>query len=144
MAAGAGQNLSSQVSFRGFRVSVALSEKAAQLLKRKRETVIIDGSFTGAPKQGALKQYVPETGEVSLGDDVRAEVEPGSGASFDEVKLKRDALEQTDGQGPDLLINVFSGRRSSDDNLLDCEIYEGPLKGVQDKNIPIHCRLIGE
>jgi len=47
-------------------------------------------------------------------------------------------------QGPQLLINLYSGRKSSPDNLLDCGIYEGPLKAVEGKNIPIACKLIGE
>jgi hypothetical protein len=42
------------------------------------------------------------------------------------------------------LINVYSGRKSSPDNLLDCGIYEGPLKAVQSQSIPISCKIIGE
>jgi hypothetical protein len=49
-----------------------------------------------------------------------------------------------DSQGLQLLINVYSGRKSSPNNLLDCGIYEGALKAIQGQSIPISCKLIGE
>jgi hypothetical protein len=53
-------------------------------------------------------------------------------------------MKWVDNQGPQLLINVYSGRKSSPNNLLDCGIYEGALKAVQGQSIPISCKLIGE
>jgi hypothetical protein len=53
-------------------------------------------------------------------------------------------LKWFDTQGVQLLINVYSGRKSSPNNLLDCGIYEGPMQAVQGKSIPISCKLIGE
>ncbi len=47
-------------------------------------------------------------------------------------------------QGPQLLINVYSGRKSSPNNLLDCGIYEGSFQAIQGQSIPIACKLIGE
>ncbi len=127
----------------GFRVNLALSDAAKRRLLENKESIIVAGYFTGSPKHDALKKYVDEMGEVGLGN-VQAEVAPGENASFKEINLKSDALEQIDEQGPLLLINVYSGRKSSKNNLLDCGIYQGPLKSVQGKNIPIACKLIGE
>jgi hypothetical protein len=72
------------------------------------------------------------------------EITPGAIAKFGPVKLKQDALNQIDKSGPKLLINVYSGRRSSKDNLLFCGIYEDVFEPVQGKTIPIACRLIEE
>jgi hypothetical protein len=127
----------------GFTVNVSLSEKARRKLIESKETVIVAGFFTGNPKPGALKQYVSEMDQVDLGE-IKAEVAPGEKATFQAIDLKKDAFEQTDKQDPQLLINVFSGRKSSQNNLLDCGIYEGPLKPVQGGSIPISCKLIGE
>ncbi len=69
---------------------------------------------------------------------------PDKYAAFGDFKLKKDALQQVDSHGPQLLINVFSGRKSSQDNLLDCGIYEGPLKSAPEANIKVTCKLIGE
>jgi hypothetical protein len=126
----------------GFRVNLAFSERAKKTLSESRETVVVWGYVTGFPKPGAPKPY-SDMGEIELGQ-VRTEVPPGGDVSFNEIQLRRDALKQVDTQGPQLLINVFSGRRSSRDNLLDCGLYQGPLKAVQGHNIPISCKLIGE
>jgi hypothetical protein len=53
-------------------------------------------------------------------------------------------LQWVNDQGPQLLINAYSGRKSSENNLLDCGIYEGPLRPMLGQNIGISCKLIGE
>jgi hypothetical protein len=127
----------------GFSVKLSFSDKARTKLTEKSETVIVAAYFTGSPRKGAPRRFVDDMGEVGLGQDKR-EVAPGADATFGEIKLQQDALKQIDEQGPLLLINVYSGRKSSNDNLLDCGIYEGTLKAVQGKSIAISCKLIGE
>lgn len=127
----------------GFSVKVAISEKAKKMLAEKAETVVVAAYISGSPKQGALRRYVSNMGEIELGQ-AKAEVAPGEDANFGEIKLRQDALKQIDNQGPLLLINVFSGRKSSKYNLLDCGLYEGPLKAVKGKSIDIVCKLIEE
>jgi len=127
----------------GFKVNITLSEKARQTLVQSKETIIVAGYASGTPKQGALKKYVNEMGTINLGE-IRAEIAPGESASFGDVALLKDHLEQTDGQDPELLINVFSGRKSSENNLLDCGIYQGGLHALQGHATDISCKLIGE
>jgi hypothetical protein len=127
----------------GFRVNVKLSDKAMQKLVQSKETIIVAGYISGNPKKGAAKKYADETGMINLGE-IRCEIVPGESASFGEVKLPRELLAHTDGQDPGLNINVFSGRRSSVDNLLDCSFYEAGLKATQGRSIDITCKLIGE
>jgi hypothetical protein len=138
-----GQQIEAGGPANGFSVNLAFSERAKKTLSERRETVVVAGYVTGFPKPGAPKQYVSDMGEIALGQ-VRTEAPPGGVVSFNQIQLRLDALEQIDTQGPQLLINVFSGRRSSKNNLLDCGIYEGSLKAVQGRNIPILCKLIGE
>jgi hypothetical protein len=138
------QEVSTQNSqFGGFNVAVALSDKAKKRLVDGRETIIVAAYFSANPKPGTPKQYISDTGEIDLGEE-QAEIAPGAGASFREIKLKKDALAQADDQGPQLLVNVYSGRKSSADNLLDCSIYQGTLKAVQHTSVSISCKLIGE
>lgn len=82
-------------------------------------------------------------GEVGLGN-TQIEIKPGATANFPSVSLDTNALGYISEAGPQLLINVFSGRKSSPNNLLDCQIYEGSLKQIQGRTIPISCKLIGE
>ncbi len=130
--------------FAGFDVDVTLSDSAKKRLVQVNETVIVVGYLSGVPKKGALKEYVTEkSDEVSLGE-VKEEIAPGANAKFGVIHVKAEALAQTDGNGPQLLINVYSGRRSSHNNLLVCVIYQGALKAIADKHIPIACKCIGE
>jgi len=127
----------------GFTVTITYSQKAMATLVAGKETVIVAGYLSGFPKQGTPKQYVGHEGQIDMGE-VKDEIAPGATAKFDTVKLNQPMLKWLDSQGPQLLINVYSGRKSSPNNLLDCGIYEGALKAVQGQSIPISCKLIGE
>jgi hypothetical protein len=126
-----------------FTVTLTYSSKAMSTLVARKETVIVAGYLTCFPKQGTPKKLVDHEDQVSLGE-IHDEIVPGQTATFKGIKLDQSALKWADSQGPQLLINVYSGRKSSPNNLLDCGIYQGPLKDVQGKSIPISCKLIGE
>lgn len=134
---------SSFFTFSGFSVAVTLSDKAMEKLKASKETVIVAGYVAGDPKKGALKKYIDSIGQVDL-TVVKAEVNPGEIARITEIKVKQNLLDQIDRNATQLLINVYSGRKSSENNLLDCGIYEGPLKAIPSDPIAISCKLIGE
>lgn len=127
----------------GFTVTITYSQKAKDTLVARKETVIVAGYLYAFPAKGTPKRDVDEIGQVDLGE-VQDEIAPGATATFAQVNLTQAMLKWVDAQGPQLLINVYSGRKSSPDNLLDCGIYEGSLKAVQGQSIPISCKLIGE
>ena len=127
----------------GFTVTLTYSQKAMQTLTSRKETVIVAGYLYGFPKQGTPKRLVDEIGQVDLGE-VKQEVAPGATAVFDAIKPDAALVKWVDNQGLQLLINVYSGRKSSQNNLIDCGLYEGPLKDVRGQSIPIACKLIGE
>jgi hypothetical protein len=130
---------------RGFSVSLSFSENAKKKLIESKETIIVIAYFTGTPKSGVpfsqYKQYTSRPGPMGVGEQ-EVEVLPGEAARFLDFKLKQGALPLLDSDGPQLLINVVSGRRSSKDNLLLCGIYEGSLKAAEGTDIPIYCKLI--
>ena len=72
------------------------------------------------------------------------EIHPGEIAIFNELNLNPDALARIDSQGPHILTNVSSGRRSSKDNLLDCEDYDGSFESIHGRTIVVRCQLIEE
>jgi hypothetical protein len=127
----------------GFAVTITYSQKAMATLVAGKETVIVVGYLYGFPIQGTPKQDVDHVGQIDMGE-VKKEIAPGATAKFDSVKLNQPMMKWMDSQGPQLLINVYSGRKSSPDNLLDCGIYEGSLQAIQGQSIPIACKLIGE
>jgi len=126
-----------------FDVTVTLSEKARQTLTDKKETIVVSAMFHGNPKKDSPGDYFEDHVPDNLG--VRdIEIQPGAIATFSGLRMQQDSRNHLDGRDPDLLINVVSGRRSSKDNLLECDIYEGKLKAVSGKTIPISCKLIHE
>jgi hypothetical protein len=127
----------------GFTVKVTYSQKAMDKLLASKETVIVVGYLYGLPKAGTPKSDIDEVGQVDLGE-VKQEIVPAATATFDRVKPDQALMKWINDQGLQLLINVYSGRKSSPNNLLDCGIYEGPLAAVQGQSIPISCKLIGE
>ncbi len=127
-----------------FSVRVRLSDAAAKKLRDSKETIMVAGYFTGHPKLGTEVRYLDiKSGEVDLGD-VEVEIHPGETATFSNLKLNSDALARIDSNGPSILIDVFSGRKSSKDNLLDCEVYDGKFDSVRGRTIELPCQLIGE
>jgi hypothetical protein len=105
--------------------------------------VIVVGYLYGFPKAGTPKADIDEVGQVDLGE-VKQEIVPAATATFDSVKPDQALVKWINDQGLQILINVYSGRKSSPNNLLDCGLYEGPLAAVQGQSIPISCKLIGE
>jgi hypothetical protein len=131
------------ILFPGFTIKITYSGKAFQTLKQKGETVIAAAYISGDPKKGTPQKYLDELGRISF-DDIRTEVPPGEDAVFKVIKLNKKDLDYIDEHGPELVINVFSGRKSSQFNLISCEPYEDSLKSAENKTIEIHCELIGE
>jgi hypothetical protein len=96
------------------------------------------------PKQGTEARYLDiKSGDVVLGD-VKQEIRPGETAIFDQLILNPDAPARIDSQGPHILMDVYSGRRSSKDNLLDCDDYDGGFESIRGRTIVIRCQLIEE
>jgi hypothetical protein len=127
-----------------FSVNVQLSEGAREKLSHSKETIIVAGDFTGHPKEGTEARYLDiKSGDVILGR-VQHEIRPGETAVFNQLNLNSDAVSRIDSQGPHILISVFSGRKSSKDNLLDCEVYDGGLESLRGRTIVIPCQLIAE
>jgi len=134
---------SAAVTSASFTVKVTYSQKAMDKLVAGKETAIVAGYLNASPIAGTPKKYVDHVGQLDIGE-VHREIAPGAIATFTGVKPNQVMLKWIDSNGPQLLINVYSGRKSSPDNLLDCGIYEGSLAAVQGQSIPISCKLIGE
>jgi hypothetical protein len=133
----------SPAALAGFTVNVTYSQKAMDTLVAGKETVIVVGYLYGFPKQGTPQGDVDHEGKVDLGE-AKKEIAPGAIATIGSVKPDQALVKWVDNQGLQILINVYSGRKSSPNNLLDCGIYEGPLAAIQGQSTPISCKLIGE
>jgi hypothetical protein len=125
----------------GFRVAVTLSPKAAALLQAKHEGIVVSAMYTGEPTPAKMNQ-AEEDGTISLGtEDVTIPGAPGIAVITGKTVI---VAHLSWVKAFDVLINVYSARRSSPDNLLDCGIFQDTVAKAQAQPIPIACKLIGE
>ncbi len=125
-----------------FDVDVVLPEATRERLQVAKESVIVSASYFADGKQGLSAGILNDVGYVDVG---RAQIELfGEGrAAFDGSAVLRERLDFIEGD-LQLNVNVFSGRRSSGDNLLDCDYFQDTLRIAVAKPIRITCRMIAE
>jgi len=125
-----------------FTIELSLSQKANEKLNRSKETIIVAAWFSGVPKDTTSKEYA-ESGEMFLAS-VRKELSNSRSASFEGVKFSKAAYDSLSDKNISVLINVFSGRRTTQDNLLDCNILSEKMSAVRGRKFVLTGKLIGE
>ncbi len=137
--------VTTDASANDFAVGVTLS-KAAQERLKGTETVIVSADYFGYPSQAAIDGKVPGSENPWLTLHRRQIELPGAGmASFPSVSFDPEQLKWVENpRQPEVNINVFSGRKSSPDNLLDCQMFQDTLATARKAPVRLHCQLIGE
>lgn len=126
----------------GFDFQITLSEKATTKLKSAHETITVWASFYGEPTREG-KNHTDEMGMIDLGkESVELPGHPGvahiTGKNVSGTKMK-----WLKGQ-PSVNVNLYTSRKSSNQNLIECDLIDGEIKKVQAKPVTVHCFLIGE
>lgn len=133
----------SQSSLR-FDISISLSDKAREALHSRREPLVALVSYYGDPTKQA-ERHADEVGHIQLSPSAST-VELPLGQTQVQIsgrQVRRERLEWI--KGPVMVnVNIVSGRRSSPDNLLSCDIIDAPLKVVQKAPVKLNCGLIIE
>ncbi len=131
-----------RVKVPSFYVNVTLTEKARRRLEESKETIIVSASVYGEPKKNSPVK-VNDVGLVDLVNNRQIEL-PGAGrVQFNNLVISATKLDQLVSKDYTVNINVFSGRRSSQDNLLACDFFDGKISKIQ-PGITLKCGLIGE
>ena len=123
----------------GFEVQVSLSSKAAAELAARKEAIVVAAMYEGNPIP-ARQKYADEDGLLGLGSEDLILPAAGGRAIITGNKVKRDRIGWV--ERFDVLVNVYSARRSSKDNLLDCGIFEDSVAKAHAAPIHISCKLI--
>jgi len=123
-----------------FEIEVSLSEKANAKLKANKETIIVSASFTGTPKDTTSEEYI-KSGEMGIAShDI--ELRDSRIAKFEGVKFLKSLYDSLADKDIQLLINIFSGRRSTGDNLLNCDIIQDKMSNIKGRRFTLKCKLI--
>ncbi|MFT3897654.1 MAG: hypothetical protein QM719_08165 [Thermomonas sp.] len=122
---------------------VSLSEAAKERL-RDKETVIVDATYFGDPSQKAIATPGFEYPSAIIANR-RVELRGTGTASFPQITFDDEQLSFLANPNQVMVnINVFSGRKSSENNLLYCGFFEDSLAEAARAPIKLHCKLIGE
>ena len=125
-----------------FDFTIALSEKAAETLGAAHETITVLASYYGTPTQEG-EAHANELGMVDLDTETfELPGQPGV-AHVTGKNVKGADLSWIKGR-PSVNVNLFTSRKSSDLNLIDCDLIDGEVTKVQAKPITVNCFLIGE
>jgi hypothetical protein len=123
-----------------FEIGVNLSPKADKKLKEDKETIIVAAFFSGQPKNKTSKEYLND-GEIFL-TSAKIELTDARIAKFEGTKFSKTLYDSLDDKDIQLLINIYSGRKSSQDNLLDGGLLSVKMSKVKGKSWPMKVKLI--
>lgn len=125
-----------------FEITVELSQTAEKKLRDAKETIIVSAILSGVPKDTTMKEY-REWGEFALGN-VQVEIPAPGTARFTNAKILKSDFELLGSKDIQILINVFSGRKSDQNNLLSCDILQEPISKVRLQKNVLKGKLIYE
>ncbi len=137
------QPLGDSLVLPAFEVEVWLSPEAAADLKKRNETIIVAAYFHAYPSDPE-EQAKGMDGEIAVADKLIELSGSDRIARFEGLKFHQDLLNQMEDKDVQLLINVYSGRKSTDDNLLACGIVDAKASQIGDHRYRVACPLITE
>ena len=125
-----------------FEIKLILSDIAEKRLTIQKESVIVKAYYSAIPKDSTIEAS-HKWGKYSLFDR-SIELTASRTAKFENIKISKKTYESLTNKNIEVLINVISGRRSSDKNILNCDILEDRLSNLKNKKVSLTGRLIGE
>lgn len=124
-----------------FEIDLTFTPRAAEKLVELKERVVVDAMYFGLAKSADAPGVDEHGMEVGLGSDA-VEVDPVNarvktpGTGFDSTHITSITGE------PEVLVNVYSARKTQEHNILSCGLYQGPVAMAQKQPIAISCDLI--
>jgi hypothetical protein len=123
-------------------IVLELSEKAEQRLKSK-ETIIVDATYSGVPITDTLSESYQQMGQILVAE-AQKELTTERTVRIENVKFAKSVYNDLKDKDVELLINIYSGRKSSPDNLLSSDIISDKMSVLKDKSYTLKCKLIEE
>lgn len=131
---------SKEVTAPSFEIAVELSDKAKEKLEKTKETIIVDVLFTGEPKSRA-KVELTEDGQYILASSTK-EIKPGELATFKNIKISQEMLDNLTDKDFEVAVNVYTGRRVFQNNLISVDGVFGKISEFKGKKITLEGKLI--
>jgi hypothetical protein len=123
-----------------FEIEVALSPKAKDRIVNSNETIVIDVFLEGTPKDPS-KVHLEEDDSFYVGAAKR-EISYGQIARFDNLKFPKKIYDQLADKDVDLTVNIYTGRKSSQNNLITGDFLGDKVSNVINKRFTMNEKLI--
>ncbi|MCC6462079.1 MAG: DUF3298 domain-containing protein [Saprospiraceae bacterium] len=126
-----------------FEIELNTSTAANRTLAKKKENIIVSAMFWSLPidprekAKGDEGFVIVADKNIELSGDARV-------ARFEGLSFDKSLLSKMEDRDINLLINVFSARKSSPDNLLNGDILEARATQFANKRFVLRCKLIAE
>jgi len=124
-----------------FKVEISLSPKAAAKLAQLHEGITGAAYYYGWPTPAARKN-ADDVGQINLNFENVMVEDTAKTIQFTGKVVKRKEIAWLVKRQVRVAVNVYSARRSSPDNILNCDIYDGPVAEAVAKTPKITCKLI--
>lgn len=134
--------LNDYVKLPTFEIEIELSDKAEKKLKNSNETIIVQAYIRGIPKDKENEDYI-EWGYIDVGQK-QIELDSKRIACFSDIMIPNYQVDKLENLNVEVLINVFSGRKTSQFNILDVNILQEPINDIKGKKFTLKGKLIEE
>lgn len=123
-----------------FEVELSLSQRAEAKLKEGKETIIVRAFFTGQPIDTSSREF-QKHGEIFITSSEK-ELFESRLAKFSGIRFSRKEYNTLSDKNISLTINVYSGRRFSQDNLLDVPAVFDSISNIEGRKFFLKGKLI--
>lgn len=120
-------------------IRVVLSPDARQTLAQGKEGITVAASWYGEPNI-RHQSAADESGQIDMGQSELNLSSEGGTVRFTPAAINSKRLSWLK-EGVRVNVNVYSARRHWTDNILNCEIADGPLTELTRKPVTLHCSL---
>ena len=124
----------------GFEIEVSLTDATEKLLKEKKESIIVTAYISGIPKDTTDEEYV-EWGKVHV-KNYSIELMDSRIARFDHIIISKKIMDELVDTNVEVLINVYTGRRSSSNNLISSDLLQEGIETIKGKRYVLKGSLI--
>lgn len=125
-----------------FEVEIVLSEKAKARMLDPKESIIVYGEFSGEPND-TISRGLNEVDLLMLAS-FKLEIDAPWVVKIDKIYIPKGIYDRLKNKDFDVSIQIWTGRMSSEFNLLQGELVYGPISEIKGSRHKLKAKLIGE
>jgi len=123
-----------------FEIEVSLTDDAELKIRELNESIIVYAIFSGIPVDTASEEFI-EWEELTIATK-KIELTDSRVAYFSGIKLSKAEWNSIKEKNFEVLINVYTGRRTSPNNLITCDLLQDNIDNIKGRRFKLEGKLI--